>query len=93
MSQSPTSTLDRRSFIKAAGRFGKTAAAGSLLSLGPLMPGSPARSQAKALTSEPLIQPAEIRSANGILEQLCTTDAASTPRRYLADHISQQSAG
>jgi FtsP/CotA-like multicopper oxidase with cupredoxin domain len=79
MSQSPTSTLDRRSFIKAAGRFGKTAAAGSLLSLGPLMPRSPARSQAKALTSEPLIQPVEIRSANGILD--ATLTAAPGPVR------------
>jgi suppressor of ftsI len=86
MSQSPTSTLDRRSFIKAAGRFGKTAAAGSLLSLGPLMPGSPARSQAKALTSEPLIQPAEIRSANGILD--ATLSAAPGPVRIREHTVS-----
>ena len=79
MGQSSTSTLNRRSFIKAAACFGKTAAAGSLLSLGPPMPGSPAWSQAKALTSEPLIQPVEIRSANGILD--ATLTAAPGPVR------------
>ncbi len=79
MSQSSTSTLDRRSFIKAVGRFGKTAAAGSLLSPGPLMTGSPARSQAEPFASASLIQPSEIRSANGILE--ATLTAASGPVR------------
>jgi len=43
------------------------------------MAASPARSQAKALTSEPLIQPAEIRSANGILD--ATFTAAPGPVR------------
>jgi suppressor of ftsI len=68
-----SSTLDRRLFIKAAGRFvGQTAAAGSLLSLGPSMPRSRARSQPKTPTPEPLIQPPESRSANGILDATIT---------------------
>ena len=62
-----SSTLDRRLFIKAASRFvGATAAAGGLLSLGPSMPG--ARSQPKAPTPEPLIQPPEVHSVNGVLD-------------------------
>jgi FtsP/CotA-like multicopper oxidase with cupredoxin domain len=68
-----SSTLDRRLFIKAASRFvGRTAAAGSLLSLGPSMLGSRARSQPKTPTPEPLIQPPERRSANGILDATIT---------------------
>jgi suppressor of ftsI len=66
-------TLDRRLFIKAAGRFlGRTAAAGSLLSLNPSMPGSLARSQLKTRTPEPLIQPPETRSVDGILDATIT---------------------
>jgi suppressor of ftsI len=66
-----SSTLDRRLFIKAASRFvGGTAAAGGLLSLGPSMPG--ARSQPKTPTPEPLIQPTETRSTNGMLDATIT---------------------
>ena len=67
-----TSTLVRRSFLTAAGRISKTAAAGSLLSLGLPMLGSPARLQAKGPTLEPLTRPAELRGANGILEASIT---------------------
>ena len=81
MSQS--STLDRRSFLKAARRFGETAVAGSLLPLGLSMLGIPAHSQAKAPTPKPLVRPAEIRSANGILD--ATLTAARGPVR-LGDH-------
>ena len=73
-----SSTIDRRSFFKAASGFaGLTAAAGSLLSLGRSMPGALARSQTP--TPEPLIQPPEIRSANGVLETTIT--AAPGPVR------------
>lgn len=66
-----SSTLNRRSFIKAAGGFvGGTAAAGGLLSLGSSMPG--ASSQPKVPTSEPLVQPPEIRSVNGVLNAAIT---------------------
>jgi len=79
-----SSTLDRRSFLKAAGRsVGRTAAAGSLLSLGQSMPGSLARSQAKTPTPEPLIQPPEARSTKGLLD--ATISAAPGPVR-LGDH-------
>lgn len=71
-----SSTLDRRLFIKTAGRFfGATAAAGGLLSLGPSMPG--ARSQPRAPTPEPLIQPPEMHSVNGVLDM--TIAAAPGP--------------
>ena len=73
-----SSTLDRRLFIKAACRFvGGTVAAGSLLSLGPSMPGSPARSQPKTPTPEPLIQPPETRSVDGILDATITAAPGS----------------
>jgi len=76
-----SSTLDRRLFIKAASRFvGQTAAAGSLLSLAPSMPRSRARSQPKTPTPEPLIQPPERRSANGILD--ATITAAPGPVQF-----------
>ena len=72
-----SSTLNRRLFIKASIRFaGRTAAAGSLLSLGPSMPAR-ARSQPKTPAPEPLIQPPERRSANGILD--ATVTAAPGP--------------
>jgi len=65
-----SATLDRRSFLKAAGRsIGRTAAAGSLLSLGPSVL---SRSQAKSPTSEPLIQLPEIHSENGVLDATLT---------------------
>ncbi|MGN8550121.1 hypothetical protein ACQPTN_38295 [Bradyrhizobium sp. 13971] len=68
-----SSTLDRRSFIKAASRFvGGTAAAGSLPSLGPSTTTARARSQPNAPTPEPLIQPPETRSANGMLDLTMT---------------------
>lgn len=76
-----SSTLDRRLFIKAASRFiGATAAAGGLLSLGPSMPW--ARSQPKAPTPEPLIQPPEMHSVNGVLD---TTIAAAPGPVQLGD--------
>jgi hypothetical protein len=50
MDQSSTPTLDRRSFLKTVGRFGRLATAGSILPLGPLMPGSRAGLQAKTQT-------------------------------------------
>lgn len=75
-----SSTLDRRSFLKAVGRsVGRTAAAGSLLSLGPSMRGSPARPQTKVPTPEPLIQPPETHSASGMLDTTIT--AAPGPVR------------
>jgi suppressor of ftsI len=67
-----SSTLDRRSFLKAAGRFGKLVATGSMLPVGLSMSGSRTRLRAKTQTSEPLIQPMEIRSANSILEATLT---------------------
>lgn len=83
MAHPSTSTLDRRSFLKVAGRFGKAAAAGSVLPLGFSMLGYPPRLQAKAPIPETLIQPAEIRSANGLLDTTIT--AACGPVR-LGDH-------
>jgi suppressor of ftsI len=72
-----SSTLDRRSFLKSAGRsIGRTAAAGSLLSLGPSVL---SRSQAKTSTPEPLIQPTEMRSRGGVLD--ATLVAAHGPVR------------
>jgi FtsP/CotA-like multicopper oxidase with cupredoxin domain len=69
-------TPDRRLFIKGASRFiGATAAAGGLLSLGPSMQG--ARSQPRAPTPEPLIQPPEMHSVNGVLDM--TIAAAPGP--------------
>ena len=69
-----SSTGDRRSFIKAAGRFiGGTVAAGTLLSLGPSTRGAGAKA------SEMLIQPPERRSAGGILDTTIT--AAPGPVR------------
>lgn len=66
-----SSTLDRRLFIKGASRFiGATAAAGGLLSLGSSIPG--AHSQPKAPTPEPLIQPPEMQSVNGVLDATIT---------------------
>ena len=69
-------TPDRRLFIKGASRFiGATAAARGLLSLGPSMQG--ARSQPRAPTPEPLIQPPEMHSVNGVLDM--TIAAAPGP--------------
>ena len=68
-----SSTVDRRSFIRTAGRFvGGTAAAGGLLSLGRSTLDAWARSAASASTREPLIEPSEIRSANGVLDLTMT---------------------
>jgi suppressor of ftsI len=72
MRQFPTPTLDRRSLLRAAGRFGKTLAAGSLLSPGLSMLGPAMHALAKAPTPEPLMQPPEIRSRNGILDATIT---------------------
>lgn len=68
---SKLSNPDRRLFIKAASRaVGATAVAGGLLSLIPSIPG--ARSQPKAPTRQALIQPSEVRSANGVLDTKIT---------------------
>jgi suppressor of ftsI len=68
-----SSTLNRRLFIKTASRFvGSTAAAGSLLSLGSSMPASRARSQPMTPMPEPLIQPPETRSVDGMLDTTIT---------------------
>ncbi len=79
----PTRTFHRRSFLRAAGRLGQTLIAGSLLSPGLSMFELGARSPAKAPTPEPLAQPSEIRSRNGILD--ATITAAPGPVR-LGDH-------
>jgi suppressor of ftsI len=79
----PTPTLDRRSLLRAAGRFGKTLAAGSLLSPGLSMLGPGAHALAKAPTPEPLVQPPEVRSRNGVLE---TTITAAPGQVRLGDH-------
>ena len=79
MEESPAPNLHRRSFLKAASRLGKVAAAGSMLPIGLSTLGSLARLKAKAPTPEPLIQPSEARSANGILDTTIT--AAPGPVR------------
>jgi suppressor of ftsI len=76
-------TLNRRALLQATGRFGTTMAAGSLLAPGLSMVGLSARSQAKAPPAEPLMQPAEIRSRNGVLD--ATITAAPGPAR-IGDH-------
>ena len=72
MEKSSAPNLHRRSFLKAAGRLGRVAAAGSILPIGLSTLGSRARLQAKTQTPEPLIQPSETRSANGILDTTIT---------------------
>ena len=72
MDRSSTPTLDRRAFLKTARRFGKVAVAGSLLSLDLSTSGPLSRLQAKAPTPDPLIQPPETRSVNGILDATIT---------------------
>jgi FtsP/CotA-like multicopper oxidase with cupredoxin domain len=79
MRHSQTGMLDRRSLLRAAGRFGTTLAAGSLLPPGLSMLGPGGHLLAKAPTPEPLMQPAEIRSRNGILDT--TIIAAPGPVR------------
>jgi suppressor of ftsI len=79
----PMRTLNRRALLQATGRFGTTMAAGSLLAPGLSMVGLSARSQAKAPPAEPLMQPAEIRSRNGVLD--ATITAAPGPVR-IGDH-------
>jgi suppressor of ftsI len=83
MRQFPTPTFDRRSLLRAAGRFGKTLAAGSLLSPGLSMLGPVVHALAKAPTPEPLMQPPEIRSRNGILDATIT---AAPSQVRLGDH-------
>ena len=83
MRHSRAPALDRHSFLNHAGRLGMTLAAGSLLTPGVPMAGFGPRSLAKGPTSEPLLQPADIRSRNGILETTIT--AACGPVR-LGDH-------
>jgi len=79
MDRTAISGLDRRAFLKAAGRVGKAAAAAGVLPLGaPVLVGL-ARSQTGTPASEPLIRPAEIRSSNGVLETAIT--AAPGPVR------------
>ncbi len=74
-----TRTLDRRSFLMAAGRAGKVLVGGNLVasSAARLELGTPAL--AATQTPEPLIQPPEIRSQNGVLETTIT--AAPGPVR------------
>ena len=74
MRHSQTRTLDRRLFLKAVGRAGKTLAAGSLLSPGVFRLGR--RALAKEPALESLLQTAEIRSRNGILEATITAAPA-----------------
>jgi FtsP/CotA-like multicopper oxidase with cupredoxin domain len=63
-------TFNRRAFLHRAGGFGAAAAAASLLSPGALQLGR--RALARESTSQPLIQPSELRSVNGILEATVT---------------------
>jgi suppressor of ftsI len=74
-----STNLDRRSLLKGASRFGKLATAGIMLPVGLSISGSHARFQAKTKKPEALIQPMEIRSANGILD--ATLTAAPGPVR------------
>ncbi|HXD15157.1 MAG TPA: multicopper oxidase family protein [Xanthobacteraceae bacterium] len=83
MDRSSTSRLDRRSFLKAASGLGKAAAVARVLSPGLSMLAAPVRSRAEASTPEPLVQPAELRSANGVLD--ATITAAPGPVR-LGEH-------
>ena len=83
MDRSSTSRLDRRSFLKAASGLGKAAAVARVLSPGLSMLAAPVRSRAEASTPEPLMQPAELRSANGVLD--ATITAAPGPVR-LGEH-------
>jgi suppressor of ftsI len=67
------STQDRRSFITAASILvGGTIGAGSLLSIGASKPATRVRSQFGNKTPEPLIQPGEVRSINGLLNMMMT---------------------
>ncbi len=86
MRHSQTRTLDRRSFLRAVGRAGKTLAAGSLLSPGVFRLGR--RALAKEPAPEPLLQPAEIRSHNGILD--ATITAAPRPGAARRSRISPE---
>ena len=83
MDRSSTSRLDRRSFLKAASGLGKAAAVARVLSPGLSMLAAPVRSRAEASTPEPLMQPAELHSANGVLD--ATITAAPGPVR-LGEH-------
>jgi FtsP/CotA-like multicopper oxidase with cupredoxin domain len=78
-----SSTLNRRLFIKTASRFvGTAAVTGSLLTLGPSVLSSRARSQPTTPTPVPLIQPPETSSVNGLLD---TTIAAAPGQVQLGD--------
>jgi suppressor of ftsI len=67
------STPDRRSFIKAAGIvIGATIGAGSLLSTRASKQATSVPAQFGNKTPEPLIQPPEVRSANGLLDLMMT---------------------
>src|SRR6516164_8754975 len=75
-----TATFNRRAVLLAARRAGTAVAAANLLSAGPstLELGS----LALARTAEPLLQPPEIRSANGILQ---TTITAASGQMRIGD--------
>ena len=77
-------TLDRRLFLKTAAWLGKTTAASSLLSPALSMLGAAERSEARAPTYEPLVQPSELHSVSGFLD--ATITAAPGPVQ-LGDRI------
>ena len=77
-------TLDRRFFLKTAAWLGKTTAASSLLSPALSMLGAAERSEARAPTYEPLVQPSELHSVSGFLD--ATITAAPGPVQ-LGDRI------
>ena len=75
-----TGTFNRRSVLLAARRAGTAVAAANLLSAGPSTLGL--GSLALARTPETLLQPPEIRSANGILQ---TTITAASGQMRIGD--------
>jgi suppressor of ftsI len=77
MGYSQTGTINRRAVLVAAGRAGTAVAAENFLSAGMSMLGFGSLAQAR--TPEPLTQPPEIGSANGILQTTIT--AAPGPVR------------
>jgi FtsP/CotA-like multicopper oxidase with cupredoxin domain len=72
MPRTPARTLDRRSLLAAAGRAGGAAAAGGLLSSWAAILGLDKRTAAAAPAPEPLTQPPEIRSLDGVLQATIT---------------------
>jgi suppressor of ftsI len=66
--------LDRRAFLRAAGRLGKAAAAAYVAQTGSMIAGPPAvlLRSARADARELLVQPPEIRSTDGVLRTTLT---------------------